>query len=114
MRTLFDLSVRRNSWTPNIGSPLSMGQGPSASIADILKAAVTGAGSAATEYEKAQAAQAKAEEEAAKAQAAQVQARAATAVAASQNPTVLGMPPLVAGVVGLGIAGIIIALVATR
>ena len=112
MRTLFDISIRRSTWTPNVGGPFSLGQG--AGIEDILKAAVTGGATAATEYEKAQAAEAAQKAAAAQSAAAQAQARAATAVAAAQNPTVLGMPPVLAGVLGLGVVGILIAIVATR
>lgn len=122
MRTLFDLSVRRDHWTPNIGSPLSMGQTPAAgtapssgtTIEDLLKAAVTGGAATAISYENARAAKQNADAAAAQAAAAAAQARGAAAVAAAQNPTVLGMPPLVAGIVGLGLAGIIIAIVASR
>lgn len=111
MRTLFDLGMRRDAWTPSVGNPLTLGQ---SSIEDILKATVTGAGSAATEYEKAQAEKEKAAAAAAQAQTAASQAKAATAVASVQNPTVLGMPPLLAGVLGVGILGVIVAIVATR
>lgn len=120
MRTLFNLSVRKDAWTPNVGGPFSLGQAaaspaPTASIADIFKAAITGAGSAATEYEKAQAAKAIADAEQAKAAAAASQAAGITAAARATAPTtVLGMPPLLAGALGLGVAGIIIALIATR
>jgi hypothetical protein len=94
-----------------------MGQAPSSgstTIEDLLKAAVTGGTSTAISYENARAAKENADAAAAQAAAAAAQARGAAAVASAQNPTILGMPPLVAGIVGLGLAGIIIAIVATR
>lgn len=118
MRTVFGRQITNQSaWQRSVPSPfIGQAQTPpqSTTLEDILKAVVTGGAAVATGYENTEAAKAKAAAAAAQAQTAAAQAKAATAVATAQNPTVLGMPPLLAGVVGLGLAGIIIAIVATR
>jgi hypothetical protein len=104
MRTLFDLSARRDAWSPNAGGPLSLGQ---ASIEDILKSVATGAGTAATSYEQAQTAKEQAAAAASQAQAAAAQAKAASAVAAAQNPTILGMTPTTFAIATVGVLGLV-------
>lgn len=104
MRTLFETSWVRDSWSPNFG----MGQaGTSNPFADIATAAATGT-KAYFDAEKAKE-DAAAKEAQAKAQTAAAYAQAqAAALTANQN-TILGMSPSTAAIVGLLGVGTIIA-----
>lgn len=110
MRTLFETSWVRDSWSPNFG----LGQaGVSNPFADIATAAATGT-KAYFDAEQAKAA-ADAKEAAAKAQIATAQAQAAAAYASGQNNLILGMSPSTAAIVGLlGVGAIIAVVMATK
>lgn len=104
MRTLFETSWVRDSWSPNFG----MGQaGASNPFADIATAAATGT-KAYFDAEKAKE-DAAAKEAQAKAQTAAAQAQiTAAAINAANQPTILGMSPGTAALVGLaGVAAIV-------
>lgn len=112
MRTLFETSWVRDTWSPN----LSLGQAGTGNVfGDIANAAAAGT----TAYFQAEKAkeEAAAKEAQAKAQAATAvaQAQAAAAAAYSGQNKILGMSPGTAAIVGLlGVGAIIAVVMATK
>lgn len=110
MRTLFETSWVRDSWSPNLG----LGQAGTGNVfGDIATAAATGTKA----YFDSEAAKADAE-----AKEAQAKAQAATAAAQAKSPavntnqnTILGMSTSTAAIVGLlGVGAIIAVVMATK
>ncbi len=105
MRTLFETSWVRSAWSPNLG------QTP-AGTGNVFGDIATAAGAATKSYfdTEAQKEQAAAKEAQAKADIAKAQASVqAAAIAAANQPTILGMSPATAAIVGLLGVGAIIA-----